>query len=407
MSAAANTTLHDKAQRILNAYQEKPTPSSLLDTLRELLTQIIKPLFSANPQPSLAPSGRKTHFAPAVTLPHSQTLVLDDSDKPWKLAFSTLTLPLLTSILQSYPTLPASILKPTLEQQIFLLTPALLNLIDDTTPLSKATGFQLLHHLSDALVLANSNILHPSGLTDVFIDAIKPNFMLLPSLTPEEDSLLTLRPLYPAYLSLVRARFQQSLPDSTPSQASHGAEESKRQGYLTLLLRHGLLASLAHLGAGTNTSHVELTTFLVAQVGEVAGAMGIYATAHLQRVLPLLRTVACDPFATSAPGLLLAALGAIGAVVDVAEERVRQEWWGEVLRACVGAWLSTVDDEEVAGVAQKQQHEALAPMKDSCRAVAAKLATLVDGELWEKARSKLVEEEPELEGLFALKEGVS
>ena len=395
----SSSNLHKKAQQILATYQAEPSMLALPETLRELLIQIIKPLFSANQHPSLAPSGRKAHFAPAPTIPYASPIVLDDSDKLWKLAFQTLTYPLLSSILATYPTLPPESLKPAIEQQIFFLTPALLNLIDDVSPTSKAAGFRLLSRLSAAVSAAGSNILEPSGLTDVFIDAIKPNFMLLPSLTPEDDSLLIMRELYPVYLALIDARYQQ--PPNSPTQATPSTPDTKRYDHLLLALRHGLLASLHHLDAGRNTRQLPLTTFLVTQLIPFITKLGICITAHLNELLPLLRKLLCDPFATAAPPLVLATLDAVQAVCRVAAApRIRDRWWAELLRGCVGIWTSVVDDE-AAGVSDGAKKAELREVKERCRETMGVLERVAEPEVWREAKGTLVEAEPELEGLYA------
>jgi hypothetical protein len=406
-SSRNSPTLHTKAQEILTSYQTKPSVNATAETLRELLLQVIKPLFSANPHHALAPSGRKAHFAPAPTIPQHDPIILNNSDKPWKLAFSTLTSPLLTAILATYPSLPPETLRPTIDQQIFLLTPALLNLIDDATPLSKATGLHLLYSLTQTLTLTHSTILTSSGLTSIFIDALTPNLLLLPTLTPEPDSLLILRALYPAYLSLLATHFRTPLTPTTT--ALHLKQH-------TSLLRHGPLAGLSHLGLGSPTGSGHITspaiaTFLLHQIIPILAALGANTTAHLQTLLPLLRVTLSDPFVLAAgPALVGACLAVQRAVLRSARsERVTGSgWWVEVLRGLVAVWVRVVDDEEEdeGEVEEKNaggKKAGLEDVKRQARETVRVLAEVVGegSEEWSNARKTLVEDTLELEGLFA------
>lgn len=406
-SPNSSQQLHEKAGQIISTYQATPSIASLPDTLHALLTTVIKPLFSANPHPSLAPSGRKALYSNDPILPHSELLILDDSDKPWKLAFTTLTSPLLHCILASYPLLlpPPSTLRTTLDQHIFLLTPALLNIIDDPSPTTKSTGLHLLHSLCTNLHLSASPILHTSNLLSVFTSTLTPNFLLLPTLTPETDSITILSPLYTAYLSLITASFP-TLPSNTPPKPTPTTPspklETQRQSHLTHLLRHGILASLTHLNAGTNTSHPKIVTLLLTKLVPTLEMMGVYATPHLQHLLPLLRGVLTEPFAlAAAPEMVCAALEGMEVLVRGCRERIGARWWGEVLRGCVGCWCEVLDEEEEEGEeGGKGAKEGLGEVKRRLRVVVGLLGEVVEEREWEEARRRMVEEEGGLRGLF-------
>jgi tRNA nucleotidyltransferase (CCA-adding enzyme) len=410
--------LHDSAAQKLRHYQDNPSIEDLPEALRDLLLTIIKPLFSANPHPSLAPSGRKAQYPPAQSVPFSKPLVLDDSDKPWKLIFDSLTSPLLNAIVNTYRELPPETLRPTIEQHLFLLTPALLNLIDDSSSTIKATGFTLLSHLSTTIHSTGSPILQTSGLTQVFTTAIRPSFAILPTLTPEPSALEIHSTLTPAYLNLLRASYP-TLPASpthptpeffnianqnpTKSPSSSPTSEPARQAHLTLLLRHELLHGLLHLNAGTSTTTApQLTTTLVAHLTPVLRNMGIYATVHLQRVAPLLRTILADPFVGAAPNLILAALDANAALVQICQVRVREKWWAEILRGVVAVWVTVADDVAVSGGVggQKQLSGELRLVREKCRGVVRALGEVVEEADWEDARRRVVAEEEMLRDLF-------
>lgn len=138
--------------------------------------------------------------------------------------------------------------------------------------------------------------------------------------------------------------------------------------------------------------------------------MGIYATWHLQKLIPLLRALLCEPFAMAAPEMMVAAAEAVGVLVRVCEVRVREVWWMEVLRGLVGGWCAVIDDaeeyEEVRYVGDAsgsgEKKEKLLQVKKALKEATASLAGVVTVEEWEAAKKRLCEEERDLEGLFAV-----
>jgi len=374
------------------------------ETLLELLTSIIKPLFSASKHPSLTSSGRRSLVPQASGVGRLNHSFLDEDGKPWKNGWTT---DLLIFVLSHYQDIPIASRKSTLEAQFHLLVPPILNLIDDNDIIYKAAGCRCLRILSEAIVSCKSHILKRTGLTEVFIDALKPNFLLLPTLTPEDESLSILKELYPAYRALVSACFTTLWLDpsdveetTTKSILSFSQPDSSliteaahlRQFYLTTLVRHGLLYSLSHLstaGAGI-TQSVPLTTYLISQLTPTISDMGIYAAKHLQTMLPFLRAILCDPFAPAVPELLIETLGVFEMVIRVCWPRVKEKWWGEILRGAVGAWCGVLD--EATTMRSKE-------VKEGCKRVV-QLLSIVVGEEWEVAKERLVRQDEELVELF-------
>ncbi|KAL2437057.1 hypothetical protein ABEF95_016138 [Exophiala dermatitidis] len=248
---SSTNTLRRQAHDLIAA--STTDASALPDTLVELLTQVIKPLFTNTKHPALTATGRKNLVSNQHPLGSSFTRQFsssdDDREKPWK---STLfTVPLLRYILASYnhPSaepggLQEGKAKSTIESHFFLLVPPILNLIDDSDASYKAAGCSLLRMLCQVLVAVRSDMLKRTGLGDVFVDALRANFMLLPPLTPEEDSLAVLTELYPAFLDLVDARFVKlngetgvrkdiSVSRSTPSPTPASAQKTAAAGGIT------------------------------------------------------------------------------------------------------------------------------------------------------------------------------
>lgn len=381
--SASTASLRHKAHDLISSSGNKSSQlSSLPETLLELLTQIIKPLFSSTKHPSLTSTGRKNllpgqHSSSGIPVRFSTSQDFFDQDaddallqlKPWRT--TRMTIPLLRYILQTYSLIePAATLrKATLEAHFHLLVPAVLNLIDDGDADYKAAGCSLLRRLCEALCDVQSEIVRRTGLGDVFADALKANFMLLPTLTPEEESLAVLPELYPAYLALVDAWFvgyaspapsdhdtataASTTPKTTTTTTTKiSGDESlrrRRNQLLTALYRHGVLASLTHLSsssAGTfsTTISAPLTSFLLSQIPPVFERMGLSSVTHLQTLLPMLRGGLMDPFSLAAPAMVSAALDVLRCVLVVCAPRVRDRWAPEILRGLVGCWCNLVDE---------------------------------------------------------------
>lgn len=389
------------------------TTSLLSSTLLDLLTQVVRPLFTRSQHPSLTSTGRKNQLPPQPS-PFGTRFtgpVTDDDEhylKPWKT--TPFTVPLLTYTLTTYQTLPADLQKSTIEAHFHLLIPPILNMIDDADATYKAHGCRLLYRLCTILISTKSSMLERTGLADVFIDALKAHFMLLPTLTPEDESLLVLTELYPAFLSVVDARYPRtdghdssSISDSAPNQPPPFPNRAakpyiERQTQLKLVLRQGILASLTHLSSGpsfTNSVSVRITTFLVRQIDPVVNRMGIESVRYLREILPMMRLGLMDPFALVAPELVLGVIDVLSVVVGVCSERVAQKWWVEILRGVVACWLNCVDEAESA------KRDSLGEVQRRLKRVVKALSNVVDEKEWKEAVQKLVQQEKDLQALFA------
>ena len=430
--------LRHQALALVKTLEDAQSTPQLPDTLLDLLTQIIKPLFSNEHHSKLTSTGRKNLVhdgLPASVNRFSSQILFDGESRPlWKNGWTS---PLLRHVLRSYEGLKSpddSARRKTLEAHFHLLVPPILHQLDDVEISYKCSGCQCLRLLCDNLHETRSEILKRSGLTDVFIDALKNDFSLLPTLTPEDESLMLLEALYPAYRSLVRARFphhsnndnaQQTdtdattsdpvsakreaapKPTSTSTSTDTDPEHTLRTTYLTLLLRHQLLHSLHHLstGSGTGTTiSVPLSTFLISQLPALFTDLGAPSTSHLQSTLPLLRNVLLDPFGTAAPELLLATARCLQGIVRVTWARIRDRWWGEVLRGAVACWVNLCDEEADLDVKEKERDRAakrkLSEVKTELKLLVWLLEDVVRQQVFGAVRRELVMEEPLLEGLF-------
>ncbi|KAJ9613183.1 hypothetical protein H2200_003124 [Cladophialophora chaetospira] len=408
------TTLRHKARSIISASPADDI-NTLPTTLLDLLSQIIKPLFIKTHHPQLTSTGRKNLVSgppPSIGGRFLNDPLEDDEDeKPWKTSF---TVALLEYILTSYVLLPFDppdnlLRRTTIEAHFHLLVPPILNMIDDPGPKPwKSSGCHLLFLLCEVLVSSQSEMLKRSGLTDVFVDALKTNFLLLPTLTPEEESLVVLGELYPAFLGVIDARFIKlssiqagtwlgDKPGSTVTWTM-GEDFVRHQEMLTLVYRHGIMASLSHLSASSasfsNTSSAPLTTFLLQQIPKVFTRMGLHSVKHLQGLLPMVRVGLMDPFILAAPDMTCAILDVLDCVIEVGEPRVKEKWWTEILRGLVGCWLNCLDD------GQRDVSKAIGKIMTRLKNSANKLGEIVGKEEWDGVVKRLIEEEVDVKGLF-------
>ncbi|KIV87285.1 hypothetical protein PV11_02840 [Exophiala sideris] len=371
------TILRSQAQDLISNISLDTLPT----TLQDLLTQIIKPLFT-KPHRNLTSTGRKN----LVTKSSSFLTPRFEVDEPekWKTNF---TIPLLAYILNAYSTLPPSQRKSAIEAHFHLLVPAILNMIDDPDASYKASGAGLLTTLCGVLQSVQSDIIRRTGLGDVFFDALKANFNLLPTLTPEEESLTVLGSVIPAYLALL------DVTTNTNVDSSHRTGGTER---LTWLYRHGIISGIEHLsssGSFSSTISVRLTTFLLSQIPNVFERMGIASVRHFQDLLPMVRAGLMDPFILAAPEMVVAVMDVLDCVIRVGAPRVKEKWWPEILRGVVGCWCNCLDESD-------SKREEVDTVMNRLKGVVKSLGSVVDREEWESAVGRLIDEEGDLKELF-------
>jgi tRNA nucleotidyltransferase (CCA-adding enzyme) len=322
------------------------------DVLASLLTDVLKPLFASTPNPSLTPAGRKSLVPAPPTTGRFNTPLLETERKPWKKASWSINL--LRYIVAQYNSLPPSSRISVVEKQFYLLVPPILTLIDDGDISSKTSGCELLGALCSTISACESSILSRSGLADVFADSLKTNFMLLPTLTPENESLTLLCQLYPAFRALVSATYPLQPRPADTKNGESGSTSSKplavesthfyshrdrRQQMLDTVLRDGIMASYNHA-----SDHVAIAELLIREAALVAYDMRINAVKYLSRLLPLLRNILTNPLGAAYPPLLEAACDLLSALITTCKPRIASTWWVECLRMCVGCWVIIQED---------------------------------------------------------------
>jgi Tti2 family len=304
---------------------------------KELLASIIKPLFASTRSSSIY-----------------KARSLDSPRKLWRDS-ATWSLDIFKWILDNYGTLQVSQQKQAIESHFPLLVPPLLALLDDDNLTQKKRGCDFLQVLCSCLVRCESGVLSRTGLTKVFEDSLAHNMFLLPSLTPEEQSVDVLSSLYPAYRALVNASFGASF-SIQPSNASkltsvaqgrhhisRGilSQHYSRQAMLDRLLRSGLLAGYVHA-----SDYVQIATLLLSEVSSVLAMMGAASAKYLSEILPLLRSILTNPLGTAYPPLLKSATSAMRQLILHCWPRIAEVWWEECARTIIGLWLVLSNEDD-------------------------------------------------------------
>lgn len=320
-----------KCKRIIAEHSSARVTEVLL---KDLLTEVVKPLFS-----------RKS---------------------PWR-ALQIWITDLLLWISHQYP-VPGS--PSATDSHLQLLVPPILTLLEDHQVHTKQVGFQVLENVCSALEKAASPMLGRSGLGKIFEDALAPNMLMLPSLTPEDESMLVLTRLYPCYRALIRAT------------GSHDAKHAM----LDRMVRDGLLAGYSHA-----SENRRISTLLLTELSIAIKMMGESSAKYLQTLLPLLRSILTNPFGASAPSLLHAAAKVLMEVITQCTTRITAVWWAECLRATIGLWYAIMDEtgSEIERV------------KTDARGLAKLLMDLKPGDEGRAVTDTLLAEDGELKVLFA------
>jgi hypothetical protein len=384
-----------QAISLLESVPKEGTPSEYV--LSSLLTDVLKPVFASTPNPNLTPAGRKNWVSIPPTTGRFNALSPQNDRKSWKQA--SWPIDILRYVIHQYESQPASSKKEVVEKQFYLLVPPILALIDDSEISSKTCGCELLGALCNTILECKSSILSRSGLADVFADSLKANFLLLPTLTPENESLTLLRQLYPAFRALASATYPLE-PLSTSVKSSHpeaallkpsvtGTRPSHpyrdpRQQMLDTILRHGILASYHHA-----SDHVAIAEFLVHEATFVISDMQINAAKYLSQLLPLLRSILTNPFGAAYPPLLVAATEILGALILHCKPRIASMWWVECLRMCVGCWVMVRVDLPKSNLVQPKLVTMVQGLRD-----------VVGDEKFREAADALITEDEELKDLL-------
>ncbi|GLB12037.1 hypothetical protein AtubIFM57258_009315 [Aspergillus tubingensis] len=350
---------HTASIAILERFRTSPpTPeASFWVVLETILKDRIRPLFTRTRNPAITAAGRKDMHP--IPLPRFDTSILDPESKPWR-SSDVYATTVFAWILRQYQASDIN----RLESHFPLLVPPILALIDDETNPNKTDGCTLLTHLLQPIQQAKSDILKRTNLSSVFIDAIKPCLLSLPTITPEPDSIRLLTTAYPTLFLLLKTSY---LPKDKQTYTTE----------LTKVLRDNLIPSFHHISTLTPSSgtqstlssfpHPKLSTLLLDKIHDSLFDLAVHTTKYLQEIIPLIYSTLSNPFGTAHPPLLLAGVAVTRAMILNAHPRIWR-WRGEILGAVAACWL-TVADEEAAERGKEGEKEELIKLKMQLKGV--------------------------------------
>ncbi|KAL9607056.1 MAG: hypothetical protein Q9167_007990 [Letrouitia subvulpina] len=306
---------YEDARALLLATIEriKGSPKLYQILMTRILQHQVKPLFAKSKTPLLTAQGRKAiHPLPAAF----ETIDVEAGNKPWKYRSP--------HIVTVFKWVLDQIDAPLVESNWPLIIPPILTLLDDASVECKIRGCESLLSL---LKKTHSSLLERTGLGEVFHNALLPLLLYLPTLTPEEESLLLLEVVYTTLIELARAR--------------HPADGQRYLRLKTLdqVFRYGILQGYSHAG-----EHVKIANLLVQKMTSMIHEMGIHFVKHLNRVLPILSLILMAPLGTAYPPLLMAAVQTIQTILLYAWPRVPFHK-ADILESLVICWHK-IDEEK-------------------------------------------------------------
>ncbi|KAG0636100.1 hypothetical protein HOY80DRAFT_979277 [Tuber brumale] len=249
-------------------------------TLMAILTTTIKPLFKS----PLTPAGRAPQRESTNKGAASQTPIW-----PRELPQAVTLLSYITAHLST----------DMLENAWPFLIPPLLSIHDGTNPEHKTSASNLLSVLLPKLP---TGLLTRTGLVPVLHDALVPDLLLLPPLTPTRYSIPLLRATY----KVLRTLAQTSATDNRP-----------RAEQLDAIFYSGIVRGFTFAG-----ENARIAEELMRQISALVMDMKVYAVRHLGDMVQIFGTVLGDPFVGFAQGLLAATLDAVETVVGVCWVRI-------------------------------------------------------------------------------------
>jgi len=277
-------------------------------------------MFSQKRHPDLTESGRRNINAK----PEARSRALfDDDPKPWKK--NTWAIDLLLWVCKS--------LNPKLvEQEWGVLIPPILTILDEIDVSTKAKACECLRYL---LVHTPPNLLRRTGLGPVFEESLYAAASMLPTLTPESDSIIMINSSYPALVTLANA--------THPAPAASQPHDSARTKFLLKILRQGFIRGFSYAG-----EHVRTATALLNQLPAILDCLGIDSVVQLKELVPMLAAVLDEPLGTAYPPLLLAAAKAEAAIIRNGWPRA-WFWRMNLLQGPCGAWIRIAEEERDNG----------------------------------------------------------
>lgn len=285
----------------------------------------------------------------------------EEAGKLWKDVKNQFSLELLLWVCKSVD-------MKSLEREWGFIIPPLLAVLDDTDTTVRARGCEM---LTEILSVCPPALLKRTGLGPLFEESLSASTTYLPSLTPEDESVVLLSAAIPALLILTHIAHP-ILEDGN---------DVERDKALDQILRKAILHSYAHAG-----EHVRIAEVLLRQLQPLLVEMGIISVKHLKDTIPLVTNILSDPLGPAHPPLLVEAAKALQSVVLNGWPRILG-WRGEVLRGICVCWIK-VEEEGRDMVAEEKDQ-----LSGELKIVVEMLKAVVeseDGSVWEAEVEKLV-----------------
>ncbi|KAI9667504.1 MAG: CCA tRNA nucleotidyltransferase, mitochondrial [Bathelium mastoideum] len=325
--------------RLSQEGQEQKKGELTKDLIHHVLGLTIRPLFAKTQHPaSVTAQGRK-RTAGALPNKFGDHLMEDERQtKPWK-GQDSYAMDLLEWVLHSLPD------AGTVEKEWGLLVPPLLTIVDDVDYSFKARGCAMLNLLLNA---TPPHLLARTGLGDVIEEAVIPCLSYLPTLTPEDESVMLLSAAYPTLLTLSRVRYLEKpldsktrgkMQDNASSSRSQTTSKDQKIHFLNTLVRQGILSGFAHA-----SDHVRVAETLFIHLVPLIQELGIEFVKHLQHILPLITSALSNPLGPAYPPLLTAATKALQTVMLNCWPRMAF-WRGEILKGLTICWLRLAQED--------------------------------------------------------------
>ena len=333
----------------------------------------IRPLFIKAKPPSVTYTGRKNT---TTVLPQKMTAEnMDDGiNKPWKSGKDAYTLDLLKWCTRS--------LDEKLVEEVWpMVVPPLLTLVDDWEARYKQLGAGLIKQLLEA---TPPPLLARTGLGEVFEEALMPCLTYLPTITPEDESIMLLDEVYPALLVLAKVRY----PTTTLAGTKNATTNVDRQHTkcLDAIIRKGIIYGYTHC-----SNYPRIVSTLFTHLIPCLNALGIDSVKHLKFILPIITETLSHPLAVDVGAeMLFSATKALQVVILNGWPRM-VVYRGEVLKGLTFCWLK-VGEEQSADVRELRRE-----MRETVRMLKVAVGKEVD---FENDCKMLVETEPRLRGLL-------
>lgn len=295
--------------------------------IRHFLQLTIRPLFAKMQTANTTETGHKNLNSVRQRYESAED---DEAARPWKHPKNEYALHLLSWAV-------CNLNSQLTEKNWPLLVPPLLALVDDVEPVFKAKGCQL---ISALLKCTPPSLLKRTGLAEVFQQAMSLCLSYLPTLTPEDDSILLLSEAYPALFQLAEVVYL--TPATTredPLIFAKKQTRSRMDRYSELLHVH-ILPSIGHVA----DSNPRINITLLSQLKLIIVAKGIHIIADLVHLVPLLKNLWTAPFVATFPPLLTAVANTLQQLIANAWPRVIF-WRVDMLQGICFAWLQIIEEE--------------------------------------------------------------